>query len=184
MHRRSVTLIPETLVTERLVLEPLEVFHAAEIAVVLDDPELHRYTGGGPLSHDALTRQYERQTRGRPDDESERWFNWIVRDSSGTALGYVQATVEVASGTTDVAWVIGSSFQGRGYAREAATKMVSWLRANGITAVTAHINPDNSASAAIARAVGLAPTSVLVHGEVVWQINHLGSSHPRPRRTA
>jgi hypothetical protein len=35
---------------ERLDLEPLAVAHAAELAPLLDDPSLHEFTGGAPLS--------------------------------------------------------------------------------------------------------------------------------------
>jgi RimJ/RimL family protein N-acetyltransferase len=45
----------------------------------------------------------------------------------------------MASGTADVAWVVGSRFQGRRYAREAASAMVSWLRGQDVAAITAHI---------------------------------------------
>ena len=76
----------------------------------------------------------------------------------------------VASGVADVAWVIGSPFQGNGYAREAASTMVAWLRGEGVSAVTAHIHPDNAASQRIAAAIGLVATSVIVAGEVIWRV--------------
>jgi RimJ/RimL family protein N-acetyltransferase len=140
------------------------------MAAVLDDPELHRYVGGEPLRLEELQNRYKRQARGRSGDGSERWFNWIVRERrSGDPVGYVQATVEVASGVADVAWVVGSRFQGRGYAREAASGMLAWLRGNGVTGITAHIHPDNGASESVARAIGLSPTSKIAKGEVIWK---------------
>lgn len=164
------TASPERLTTPRLLLEPLEPAHAAEMVALLDEPELHRYVGGQPLLLEELQHRYEHQARGRSDDGSERWFNWIIRDrGSGAALGYVQASVEVSSGAADVAWVIGSRYQGRGHAREAASAMLSWLGGKGVTDVTAHIHPANGASATVARAIGLAPTSTIVDGEVRWE---------------
>lgn len=161
---------PGRLETERLWLEPLEPGHATEMAAVLADPELHRYTGGRPLVVDELRRRYEHQARGRSDDGRARWLNWIVRDkSTGGAVGYVQATVAEASASADVAWVVGVPFQGRGYAREAAAAMLSRLRDEGVTTVTAHIRPDNAPSERVARALGLAPTATRVDGEVRWQ---------------
>jgi len=161
---------PERLTTERLLLEPLRLAHATEMVVVLDDLDLHRYVGGQPLLREELQKRYEHQARGRSDDGSEWWFNWIIRERiSGDAIGYVQATVEVASGVADVAWVVGSRFQGRGYAREAASAMLSWLCGKGVTAVTAHIHPDNRASEIVARAIGLGPTSTIADGEVMWK---------------
>ncbi len=158
--------------TKRLVLEPLEVGHASEMAALLADPALHRYIGGRPLSSDELRARYARQVRGRSDDGTERWFNWIVRVcDSGEAVGYVQASVDAASGAADVAWVVGAPFQGNRYAHEAASAMVGWLHGEGVSAVTAHIHPDNAASAAVARALGLVPGSAVVDGEVRWELS-------------
>jgi hypothetical protein len=82
------------------------------MVTVLDDPSLHRYVGGEPLGFHELERRYERQSRGRSEDESERWFNWIIRDrTSQEAVGYVQATVEVETRVANVAWVVGSRYR-------------------------------------------------------------------------
>lgn len=161
---------PPQLTTERLVLEPLRPAHAGEMVGVLDDPVLYRYTGGDPPGLEDLERRYAEQARGRSGDGSQLWFNWIVRDrASQEALGYVQATVEVGARCADVAWVIGSRHHGRGYGREAASAMIDWLSGIGVTAVTAHIHPGNKPSQAVARAVGLTPTSTIRDGEVIWK---------------
>jgi RimJ/RimL family protein N-acetyltransferase len=68
-----------------------------------------------------------------------------------------------------VAWVVGVRFQGRGYAREAASAMVDRLREDGVEHVTARIHPDNAPSQGVARALGLAPTRTVVDGEVRWE---------------
>lgn len=160
---------PELLETPRLLLEPLAVSHAVEMAKVLDHPDLHRYVGGEPLSVDELQSRYERQVRGGPADGSEYWFNWVLRErSSRAAVGYVQASVAVGSQITDVAWVVGHPDQRRGFAREAAESMVAWLRANGAAGFTAYINPENRPSEAVARTIGLAPTGELRAGERRW----------------
>jgi len=169
VSNRFRTVRSERLTTERLLLEPLTTAHAAEMVTVLDDPSLHRYVGGEPLGFHELERRYERQSRGRSEDESERWFNWIIRDrTSQEAVGYVQATVEVETRVANVAWVVGSRYQARGYAREAARAMLSWLYGNGATAVTARIHPENRASEIVAAALGLRHTPTSVDGESVW----------------
>ena len=156
--------------TDRLVLEPLEPAHATEMAAVLADPALYRYTGGHAPSAEDLRRRYVLQAVGRSPDGAALWLNWIVRErSTGAAAGFVQATVEVASHEADVAWIVGVAFQGRGYAREAATAMVGRLREDGVTRVTAHIHPDNAPSEGVARALGLAPTTTVVDGELRWE---------------
>jgi RimJ/RimL family protein N-acetyltransferase len=155
---------------QRLCLEPLGVGHADEMATVLDDPGLHRFTGGAPATRDELVETYTRQVAG-PADGAQRWLNWIVRRlSDDQAVGTVQATIDRRGGrvVAEVAWVVGTPYQGHGYAAEAAQVMVSWIRAQGDVTVIAHVHPDHEASASIARAVGLVPTEMVVDGEVRW----------------
>jgi RimJ/RimL family protein N-acetyltransferase len=160
---------PERLTTARLVLEPLRVAHAREMVSVLDDPLLRRYVGGESATLGELEARYARQVRGRSADGAQRWVNWVVRlRSSDAAVGFVQATIDAESGVADLAWVVGSRFQGRGLAGEAASAMASWLRRSGVTGLTAHIHPGNSASEGVARSVGLEPTATVVRGEVRW----------------
>jgi RimJ/RimL family protein N-acetyltransferase len=141
------------------------------MAAVLDDAALHRYTGGRPDSADELRRRYVRQARGRSPDGSERWVNWVVRErASGEAVGYVQATVEDAAGAAELAWVMGSRFQRRGYATEAVQAMVGRLAEEGVALLRAHIHPGHAASAGVARAAGLAPSPVELDGEVRWEL--------------
>jgi RimJ/RimL family protein N-acetyltransferase len=162
--------VTEPIETERLVLEPLEPGHATEMADVLADPALYRYTGGRAPAADDLRRRYALQAVGRSPDGAALWLNWIVRErSTGAAVAFVQATVEIASGTADVAWLVGVAFQGRGYAREAAAAMVGRLREDGVTSVTAHIHPDNAPSESVARSLGLARTTTVVDGELRWE---------------
>lgn len=162
---------PPPLGTPRLTLEPLRVEHADELAPVLDDRGLHTYTGGAPATRDELRQRYERQVVGRSPDGSQRWLNWAVRRrEDGQVVGTMQATVSRTGDgvVAEVAWVIGTAHQRRGYAREAALEMVAWLRQQGTVAVIAHVHPRHRASIAVARALGLAPTDVVVDGEVRW----------------
>ena len=67
--------------------------------------------------------------------------------------------------TADVAWVVGTDYQGRGHAGEAAGLMARWLRAHDVTRLVAHVHPAHAASAAIARRIGLEATDEAVGGE-------------------
>jgi RimJ/RimL family protein N-acetyltransferase len=160
---------------EQLILEPLRVDHAGEMAALLDDPGLHVYIGGEPASVDELRDRYERQIAGAAPDGQELWLNWIVRRrADDQAVGYVQATVLSIAGlmVADVAWVIATDWQGRGYAREAARTMTRWLQDKGVTRFEAHIHPDHVASQRVAEAVGLRPTDTVVDGEIRWVTPH------------
>lgn len=163
---------PAALESERLILEPLRVGHAAEMAPLLEDPRLYAFTGGDPPTLDELRARYERQAAGRSPDGVERWFNWIVRrHDDGAAVGFVQATVSEDQGplTAVLAWVLGVAFHGRGYAREAAAVAVTWLGDSGVERFVAHIHPGHRTSMGVARALGLSPTDAVVDGEVVWE---------------
>lgn len=138
------------------------------MAVVLSDPALHTFIGGAPLSPDALRARYERLVAGSPDP-SVSWCNWVLRVREGRQLaGTVQATV--TAGVAEIAWVVGTPWQGRGYASEAARALVAWLRDSPVHTVIAHIHRDHLASAAVAAAAGLAATEEEQDGEVRWRL--------------
>jgi RimJ/RimL family protein N-acetyltransferase len=87
------------------------------------------------------------------------------------AVGYVQATTwgEATGLAAEVAWVVGTPYQGNGYAGEASRAMVSWLREQGVGMVLAHIRPGHVASERVARVAGLVRTATVADGEVRWQ---------------
>jgi RimJ/RimL family protein N-acetyltransferase len=163
---RSLTTTP--IDTVRLRLDPLTLDDADDLFAVLDDPELYMFTGGAPMSRDALEKWIEYVVPGRSLDGGEIWRNWVVRlRTDGRTIGTVQATIVGDEAT--LAWTIGSDWQGRGYAKEAAAAVVLWVATSGVVWFRAAIHPDNQASAAVARSVGLAPTTETVDGEVVWR---------------
>nr|WP_093627035.1 GNAT family N-acetyltransferase [Streptomyces sp. 3213.3] len=109
------------------------------MATVLSSPALHTFTGGEPLTPDALRTRYER----------------LVAGSAGPVA--------------EIAWAVGAPWQGRGLATEAAKGLVSWLGEHPVPTIVAHIHPDHRASAAVATAVGLTPTEQWQDGEIRWQ---------------
>lgn len=165
------TLAARPISTERLDLLPLRVEHAEEMAVVLSDPGLHTFTGGAPDTPQALRSRYERLTAGSAVP-SVSWLNWVLHLRAESRLtGTVQATVGPSDDglTAEIAWVVGTPWQGRGIAREAARGLLSWLRERSVHTVIAHIPPDHRASAAVATAAGLTPTDARHDGERRWQ---------------
>jgi RimJ/RimL family protein N-acetyltransferase len=125
------------------------------------------FIGGRPATEAERRERYTRQVAGHSSDGSEAWLNWVVRRRDGGELvGTVQATV--SGSTAELAWVVAVAHQGRGYAREAATAVQTWLRTTGVSEFLAHIHPDHAASAGVARALGLAPTDTVVDGEIRW----------------
>lgn len=160
----------EPLWTARLLLDPLvsDSGVAAEMVHVLADPALYRYTGGAPPTMSELSARYTRQARGVSADETELWFNWIVR-AAGEAIGFVQVTLVRSTGVADLAWLIGAGFQQRGYATEAAGAVRDWIASRpDVRQMTAHIAPANIASAGVATRVGLTVTDTVEDGELIW----------------
>jgi RimJ/RimL family protein N-acetyltransferase len=182
-----VNLIPAELIsTRRLTLVPIDAGHADEMAQVLADPELYAFIGGSAPTRDELRARYERWIAGSPDPD-ESFCNWVIEVSepgpdAGRLAGTVQATItEVppegrreADGAglreAEIAWVIGTGWQGRGYATEAARALVTWLERQSVSTVIAHIHPEHRASAAVAAAAGLSPTDQEQDGEIRWRL--------------
>jgi RimJ/RimL family protein N-acetyltransferase len=159
------------LVTERLVLRPITEADAKDLFAVLKDPRLYEQTSDDPPSSiDALRRRYRRLSERLSPDDSELWLNWSVRlRKDRRAIGYVQATVRAAD--AELAWVIGTPWQGRGHAKEAAKQMVDWLRDEfQVHTFTACIRPGHAASEAVAASVGLQPTDGRIEGETMWTL--------------
>jgi RimJ/RimL family protein N-acetyltransferase len=82
----------------------------------------------------------------------------------------VQATVtrDPLGSVAEIAWVIGTSWQGQGIATEAARGLVGWLD-DKADVIIAHVHPDHAASAAVAAGCGLVPTDEVVDGEIRWR---------------
>jgi RimJ/RimL family protein N-acetyltransferase len=138
---------------------------------VLSDHKLYEYTGGCPPQSIADLAAWfgALESRQSPDGE-ELWLTWLLFTNEGnTAIGYVQATV--TGHAADIAWLVGSEWQGIGYASEAATALTAWLHTNRIHAINANIHPDHSASQKVAQAAGLHYSGQIKDGEEVWLMN-------------
>lgn len=162
------TVDAEEISTDRLDLLPLRVDHADEMAVALSDPDLHIFIGGAPASPDELRSRYERMLAG-PEEAGRSWCNWVIRLREDDCLvGTVQATI-TPEREAEIAWVVGVPWQGRGIATEAADALVAWLSRQRVGSVIAHVHPRHAASGAVARSVGLTPTTEVHDGEILWR---------------
>ena len=136
---------------------------------VLADPALYGFIGGTPPTLEALEARFARWAQGSPRP-GEAWHNWVIRlEAGGAAIGHAQATVTNDGRDADVAWLIGTGWQGKGYASEAARAVVRWLESRDVRTITAHVHPAHAASGRVAASAGLAPTAELEDGEVVWR---------------
>lgn len=176
--------------TLRLRLEPLRVEHAREAVSLFNDERLYAWIGGSPDTLEQLEGRYRRQSAGQSPDGTQGWLNWMMRRVADERLiGTIQATLcRPASGRleapasgrlqAELAWVVGTEYQGNGYAREGALAAMIWLRAHGVDGFFAHIHPGHTASMRVAQALGLSATAIVSDdGEVRWD-DKTGAGRP------
>ncbi|MBS2029739.1 MAG: GNAT family N-acetyltransferase [Deltaproteobacteria bacterium] len=153
--------------TARLQLSPVQVADAAEMSRVLSDPALYTFTGGAPETEVELATRYTRWVAGATQP-GQTWVNLIARErTTGHAIGYVQATVN--PDIADIAWVIGTPWQRKGYAVEAARALVAHVTDSfHVATIRALIKAEHVASQRIAERLGMRLTDDVVRGEQVW----------------
>jgi RimJ/RimL family protein N-acetyltransferase len=157
--------------TERLVLVPLQAEDADELCDVLYDDRLHEFIGGRPFSRLELHDRFVLLAAGSPR-EGETWMNWVIRRRlDSQAVGTVQATIRGVDGrqAARLGWMVGVEWQNQGFASEAATALVKWVRKLGVEDIGANIHPDHDASATVAIRAGLHQTEEEFEGERVWR---------------
>ena len=109
-----------------------------------------------------------------PADRAEVSPEWVsrMRDSSSSPWTHgftvmTRAPNEVvgscgfkgppdADGMTEIAYGIAPTYQGRGYAKEAAAALVQFALGAGARVIRAHTRPENAASARVLESCGLA----------------------------
>jgi [ribosomal protein S5]-alanine N-acetyltransferase len=139
-------------------LQPRTAAHAEELFAVLAEPGLYEFVEEDPpVSVEALRQKFLRSESRRSPDGTEHWLNWVVRDASGRVAGYVQATIE-ASAETNIAYVFGSAFWGRGIASTAVDAMLQILVTEfGVTTFLVVAERANARSVRLAERLGFTP---------------------------
>lgn len=138
-------------------LEALRPDHAAEMLPGLSASESYRFLPNlPPVDLEELADKYVRQARGRSDDGSELWYNWIIREAgSDAALGYTQATIRGRAAL--IAYHVFPAYwrSGVGYAAMSDTLDHTFLRL-GADRAWALVDTRNAASAALLEKLGFA----------------------------
>jgi RimJ/RimL family protein N-acetyltransferase len=132
----------------------MSVDDAMGIHTALSSPEVGRYLGGADVGDlDDVRRRIEHVLVG-PVDADEEWLNFTVRTLDGTIIGRLEATLH--GEWAEVAWVLGHAWWGMGIGTEAGTWLVEHLRDEfGVGEVWATVHPDNAASIALMRRLGM-----------------------------
>ena len=122
----------------------------------LCDKTLYRFIPEEPpISLDALKSRYKELEKAQCPDMNEVWLNWIIfLRSERAAIGYVQATVNTVT-TSQIAYMVFSSFQRQGFATEALSVLLEEIfNAFQIDSLKALIDSRNEASIAVVSNLG------------------------------
>lgn len=146
--------------TERLLLRPYARDDATEIAQLLNDAEMARFLMVIPhpfVEFDARTlvkAAWRRLTGGRG-------FDLLIteKDGSGRAVGSVGIGLHDEGRRGDLGFWIGRDYWGRGYASEAARRMIDFATETlGVTRITGTVAADNDPSMAVLARLGFTET--------------------------
>lgn len=137
----------------------------------LSDPELYRYVPGDAYPDVAgLRARYERISRG-PSDPRERWWNWALVLRNGrrpTAIGTVEISLVEASTRALLAYALGRSYWGAGYACEASAAAIAYSRETAAPqSVDAYIDTRNARSIALVERLGFKRIAFLGDADVI-----------------
>jgi ribosomal-protein-alanine N-acetyltransferase len=152
----------EPIQTERLVLRPFVMEDLDALAEVLADPEVMRYVGAGEAR--GRTRAETEKSLRIILDEYDQWGHGLLASTTpdandGRPIGWCGLIRWDLEGITEVevAYLLGRSYWGKGYATEAATAVRDHgLHVLGRRRLVSLIYPDNHASIRVAEKVGMA----------------------------
>jgi [ribosomal protein S5]-alanine N-acetyltransferase len=156
--------------TARLRLRELEVGDLDFVAEMLAHPEVMRYYPTCYARDEAL-RWLERQ---RARYLRDGHGLWLVEERDGGApvgqIGLVMQTVADAP-VPEVGYLVHRPYWRRGYASEAARGVRDLaFGALGYRRVVSLVRPENAPSQAVARALGMRPTTTTMHGGFVHDV--------------
>ncbi len=139
--------------TDRLTIEPLGHEHAEGLFAALDHPEVAQYLSAPDVTTlEAVHARIDRLARG-PANSDEIWLNAAIRRSDdGAIVGRLEASMYGA--WAELAYLIGPTYQRRGYGREAVRWLIAELRSRGVVELWAAVQPGNSPSLALLEALG------------------------------
>lgn len=151
--------------TERLILRAPEEADADDLARWLAKDEIARWTANIPHPYgrnDAL------RWIGNARDAMRgvRALAFVIerRDVPG-AIGAVGVALDGPGKEGDIGWWVAIPHQGKGYAAEAARRVVELCFAMDVERLTAGALPDNAPSLAVARKLGMRPAGKMMRAQ-------------------
>jgi ribosomal-protein-alanine N-acetyltransferase len=163
-----------SVVTARLVLEPLTAAHAELFFAPLQDQRIYRWISPvAPATVEGLRARYAvRASRLSPGGD-QAWLNWAVRRSGdGTYLGKCDAEVDDTNVAPNVGYLFFPAFWGQGYATEAVRGIVAHLARLGITQWRALVTRGNDASARVLAKAGFVFTRTIPDNDTIRGVKY------------
>jgi RimJ/RimL family protein N-acetyltransferase len=158
--------------TERLLLREWREEDLDAYAAMYADPEVMRFLGG-PVAREQAWRHLALlaghwQLRG--------YGQWVLeRREDGRFVGRAGLWRPEGWPGLEVGWTLRRDAWGAGYATEAARAAIAWARETlGADGLISIIDPENAASARVARRLGMAPdvpSELLGKPVVIWRLD-------------
>ncbi|MCM0021442.1 MAG: GNAT family N-acetyltransferase, partial [Tagaea sp.] len=143
--------------TARLILRAPSPADADALARWLVDDEIARWTANIPHPYSrANAEKWIADARAAMAEVRALSFVIERRDEAG-AIGAVGVALDGPGKEGDIGWWVAIPHQGKGYAAEAASRVVEFCFAMDVTRLTAGALPDNAPSLAVARKLGMRP---------------------------
>ena len=146
--------IPE-LKTERLVLRPLGLDDAPDVAALFSDPAVTRFIDLDPMGSVADARAAIAEVL--TAQENQRAMRWAIRVGASNELAGTVGLLNISArnGRAELGYDLGRAYWGRGLAREAAAEVVDYgFDAMGLHRIEADVQAENKASIAVLEKLG------------------------------
>ena len=151
--------------TERLILRPPAQDDADDLTRWLATDDVARWTANIPHPYsraDAL--KWIEGARAAMTEVRALSFVIERREEPG-AIGAVGVALDGPGKEGDIGWWIAIPHQGKGYAAEAASRLVEFCFAMDVERITAGALPDNAPSLAVARKLGMRPAGKMMRAQ-------------------
>jgi RimJ/RimL family protein N-acetyltransferase len=135
---------------------------AEALTAILQDPEIAwwNYSVSFPFTRDDAIDYLQQRLAA---DDTGMSFGWAVEErASGELVGNVDLDFVPAYHRGEIGYWIGSAFRGKGYATEAASRVISWgFESAGLYRIQATYLTGNDESAAVHQKIGMRPEATL-----------------------
>jgi ribosomal-protein-alanine N-acetyltransferase len=152
----------ETLITERLTLEPLRDKHTESIIALFAEPAMSVYLGADLTRREDAEAMVRRRLAYSGPPELGHWV--FLEGDMVVGLGHLRPSWELPGALPEIGWYLAASHGGRGLATEATRAMLRHgLRQLGLHSVWALIHTHNTPSLRLADRLGFLCVGSGVH---------------------